>query len=139
VHQDRDAEYGVAESTGSCTASPWPRTARDVAVQYEYDGAGRLTHVHDSANGDKFYQYDPINRMTTVLDAKGHPFLVNTYGYLGEVTSQTLADKRRLLYEYGWDSNQRLTFLKFTDPQGYVIEWWRGPDGFTRSLPHLPN
>jgi YD repeat-containing protein len=108
------------------------------AVQYEYDGAGRLTHVHDSKNGDQFYQYDRINRMTTVLDAKGHPLLVNTYGYLGEVTSHTLADRRRLLYEYGWDSNQRVTYLKFTDPQGYVIEWWRGPDGFTRSLPHLP-
>jgi len=109
------------------------------AVQYEYDAAGRLTHLRDSKNGDEFYQYDPINRMTTVLDAKGHPLLVNTYGYLGEVTSQTLADKRKLRYEYGWDSNQKLTELKFTDPQGYVIEWRRGRDGFTQSLPHLPN
>jgi YD repeat-containing protein len=108
------------------------------AVQYEYDAAGRLTHVHDSKNGDEFYQYDPINRMTAVLDAKGHPVLVNAYGYLGELTSQTLADNRKLLYQYGWDYNQKLASLKFTDPQGYVIEWWRGPNGFTRSLPYLP-
>jgi YD repeat-containing protein len=108
------------------------------SVQYGYDDAGRLIHVKDSGGGDETYQYNSLNRMTAVLDAERRPVLVNTYGYLGEVTSQTLADGRKLLYEYGWDSNQRLTYVKFTDPRGYSIDWWQGPNGFTRSLPQLP-
>jgi YD repeat-containing protein len=108
------------------------------AIRYEYDPAGRLTHVRDSEDGDEFYQYDPVNRLTSVLDSTGRPLLVNTYGYLGEVTSQTLADHRKLRYEYGFDEKQRSDAVTFTDDHGYVTRWMRGRDGFYGSLPQPP-
>jgi YD repeat-containing protein len=108
------------------------------AIRYEYDPAGRLTHVRDSEDGEEFYQYDPVNRLTSVLDSKGRSLLVNTYGYLGEVTSQTLADHRKLRYEYGFDEKQRSDEVTFTDDHGYVTRWMRGRDGFYGSLPQPP-
>ncbi len=92
----------------------------------------------DSADGEEFYQYDPVNRLTSVLDSTGRPLLVNTYGYLGEVTSQTLADHRKLRYEYGFDEKQRSDEVDFTDDHGYVTRWMRGRDGFYGSLPQPP-
>jgi YD repeat-containing protein len=106
-------------------------------VQYEYDATGRLTHVRDSKNGDEFYEYDPANRMTSVLDGQHRPLLVNTYGYLGEIRSQTLADGGKLLYESGYDENHRLDDIKITLPNGYVIEWLLTRNGFVRSWPEL--
>lgn len=108
------------------------------AIRYEYDAAGRLTHVDDSENGGESYTYDPVNRLTAVLDSTGRPLLVNTYGYLGEVTSQTLADHRTLRYEYGFDENQKSNEVTFTDDHGYVTRWMRGRDGFYESLPRPP-
>jgi YD repeat-containing protein len=108
------------------------------ALRYGYDTAGLLTHVHDSENGDEFYKYDPVNRLTSVVDSSGRQFLVNTYGYVGEVTSQTLADGRILRYRYGFDQNQRPTDVIFTDDLGYVTRWMRGRDGFYGSMPQPP-
>jgi YD repeat-containing protein len=108
------------------------------AIRYEYDSGGRLTHVVDSADGEEFYQYDPVNRLTSVLDSKGRSLLVNTYGYLGEVTSQTLADHRKLRYEYGFDEKERCDEVDCTDDHGYVTRWMRGRDGFYGSLPQPP-
>jgi YD repeat-containing protein len=104
-------------------------------MQYDYDAAGRLIHIHDTENGDEFYEYDPVNRLTSVLDAQHNPLLVNTYGYLGEIRSQTLADGRKLLYESGYDESHKLDYLKLTLPNGYTIEWLLTHNGFTRSLP----
>ena len=109
------------------------------AVEYEYDQAGRLVHIRDLENGDEFHQYDPVNRLTRVLDAKGHSLLQNTYGYSGEITSQTLAYGRKLQYEYGWDPNRTPSYLKLTDPNGYVIEWWQTKSGILWTLPKRPN
>jgi YD repeat-containing protein len=108
------------------------------SVEYEYDKAGRLAHLRDSESGEESYQYDPINRLTTILDARGRPLLQNSYGDMGEITSQTLADGRKLLYEYGWDENRKPSYLKLTDPHGYVIQWWGTRNGFLWSLPELP-
>jgi YD repeat-containing protein len=107
------------------------------AIRYEYDSAGRLAHVDDSENGEEFYQYDPVNRLTSVLDSEGRPLLVNTYGYLGEVRSQTLADSRRLRFEYGFDDHQKVSVVVFTDDLGYTRRWMRGRDGFYATLPQL--
>jgi YD repeat-containing protein len=108
------------------------------AIRYEYDATGRLTHIRDSENGEESYTYDPVNRLTAVLDSTGRPLLVNTYGYLGEVTSQTLADHRTLRYAYGFDQNQKSNEVTFTDDRGYVTRWMRGRDGFYGSLPRAP-
>jgi YD repeat-containing protein len=107
-------------------------------IQYDYDAAGRLTHVHDSENGDESYEYDPTNRLISVFDAHRKPLLVNTYGYLGEIQSQTLADGRKLSYESGYSENRKLDYLKLTLPNGYTIEWWLTRYGFTRSWPQAP-
>ncbi len=107
-------------------------------IQYDYDASGRLAHVHDSQHGDEFYEYDPANRLISVLDAHHRPVLVNTYGYLGEIQSQTLADGRKLSYEGGYGENHKLDYLKVTLPNGYAIEWWLTRDGFTRSWPKAP-
>jgi YD repeat-containing protein len=108
------------------------------AVGYEYDSGGKLIHIHDSGNGDEFYRYDPVNRLTSVLDSAGRPLLTNTYGYLGEVTSQTLADHRSLRYEYGFDENRKPDEVTFTDDRGYVTRWMRGRGGFYATLPQPP-
>ena len=107
-------------------------------IQYEYDNAGRLTHVRDSQDGEEFYQYDPINRLTAVLDEKRRPVLLNVYGYMGEITSQTLADGRKLSYEYGWDENHRPYRCEFTDPNGYTIQCWQVRGRSLCSLPERP-
>jgi YD repeat-containing protein len=105
------------------------------AIQYEYDTAGRLVHVHDSQNGDEFYEYDPANRLTAVRDAQHHPLLLNTYGYLGEIRSQTLADGEKLLYESGYEENHKLVSLRLIMPNGYTILWQLTRSGFMRSWP----
>jgi YD repeat-containing protein len=105
------------------------------AIQYEYDKAGRLVHVHDSQNGEEFYEYDSMNRLTTVQNAQHRSLLVNEYGDMGEIRSQTLADGEKLLYESGYDENQKLASLKLTLPNGYTILWQRTRDGFIRYLP----
>lgn len=108
-------------------------------VEYEYDSAGRLAHLRDSENGEEFYRYGAFNRLTAVLDVKGRSLLQNTYGFAGEITSQTLADGRTLRYAYGWDENRNPSYLRLTDPHGYIIQWWRTRDGILWSLPELPN
>jgi YD repeat-containing protein len=108
------------------------------AIEYEYDAAGRLVHVRDSQSGEEFYEYDPANRLTAVRDARHHPLLVNTYGYLGEIRSQTMADGEKLLYESGYDQDHRLTMLKMTLPNGYTILWQLTRNGFVRSWPRPP-
>lgn len=107
-------------------------------VSYEYDTGGRLSQVHDTQNGDEFYEYDAVNRLTSVLDAQHLPRLLNKYGYLGEIQSQTLADGRKLLYETGYDESHQLDYLKLTLPDGYSIEWRLTRNGLTRSWPQAP-
>ena len=108
------------------------------SVSYEYDAPGRLAHVHDPQNGDEFYEYDPVNRLTSVSDAQRRPLLVNRYGYLGEIQSQTLADGSQLLYETGYDESHRMDYFKLTLPNGYTIEWNLTRNGLTRSWPQAP-
>jgi YD repeat-containing protein len=103
-------------------------------IEYEYDSGGRLTHIHDSQNGDEYYQYDSFNRLTAVLDPSGGVLLTNTYGSLGELTSQTLADRRTLRYEYGFDEHQKRIEVDFTDDRGYFTRWIQGRGGFYGSL-----
>jgi YD repeat-containing protein len=107
-------------------------------IEYEYDMKGRLVRIHDSQNGDEFYKYDPANRLTSVLDRRHRPLLTNTYGFLGEIRSQTLADGRKLVYVSGYDESHRLDYLKLTLPNGYTIEWNLTRYGFTSSLPTPP-
>jgi len=108
------------------------------AIQYEYDAAGRLAHMIDSQNAEEFYEYDPANRLTAVRDARHRPLLVNTYGYLGEILSQSLADGEKLLYEYGYDQDHKLASLKLTLPNGYTILWQLTRNGYVRSWPKPP-
>lgn len=108
------------------------------AIQYEYDPAGRLVHVHDSQTGDEFYEYDSLNRLITVRNAQHRPLLVNAYGDLGEIQSQTLANGERLQYESGYDENQKLVSLKLTLPNGYTILWQLTRNGFVRSWTKPP-
>jgi YD repeat-containing protein len=108
-------------------------------VQYNYDEAGRLVHVVGAQNGDEFYEYDPANRLTVVRDAQHRALLINKYGYLGEMLSQTLADGTKLLYENGFDENHKLTSLKLTLPNGYVIFWQKTRNGLVRSWPQAPD
>jgi hypothetical protein len=111
------------------------------AMQYEYDTGGRLAHIHASKNGDEFdefYEYNPANQLTSVLDAHHRPVLINTYGALGEIRSQTLANGEKILYESGYDEHTRLTYLKLTLPNGYLIQWQLTKYGFVRSWPQAP-
>jgi YD repeat-containing protein len=109
------------------------------AIQYEYDAGGRLVHVRDSQTGEEFYEYDPANRLTAIRDGDHHPLLVNTYGFLGEIQSQTLANGDKLLYESGYDENHRLVSLKLTLPNRYTILWQLTSNGFVRSWPRPPD
>jgi YD repeat-containing protein len=108
------------------------------AIQYEYDAAGRLVHVRDSQNDDEFYEYDPVNRLVTVRNAQHQPLLVNTYGFLGEILSQTLADGEKVQYESGYSQDHQLMALKLTLPNGYTILWQLTRNGFVRSWPQPP-
>jgi YD repeat-containing protein len=109
------------------------------AIQYEYDAAGRLVHVRDSQTGEEFYEYDPANRLIAIRDGDHHPLLVNTYGFLGEIQSQTLANGDKLLYESGYDENHKLVSLKLTLPNRYTILWQLTRSGFVRSWPQPPD
>ena len=115
------------------------RSSSGRTAMYEYDGPGRLEHVHDSQNGDEFYEYDPVNRLTSVLDAQHRPLLINRYGYLGKIQSQTLADGRQLLYHTGYDESHRMDYFKLTLPNAYTIEWNLTGNGLTRSWPQAPH
>jgi YD repeat-containing protein len=127
-----DFTYDTARRITSATESSG-RT-----VQYEYDAAGRVSHVHDSKYEDEFYEYDPANRLTSVLDGHHRPLLVNTYGFMNDMRSQTLADGRKLLYESGYDENHKLVGLKLTLPNGYLVQWLLTRNGFARSWPKPP-
>ena len=107
-------------------------------VQYDYDAEGRLVHVQDSERGEEFYEYDPLNRLTAVLDARRRPRLLNTYGYSGDIRSQTLANGQKLLYHGVYNSSSGLVGLKLTLPNGYVIDWSLTSDGYSQSWPHAP-
>ncbi len=109
------------------------------AIQYEYDAAGRLMHLHDSETGDEFYEYDPVNRLTVVRDAQHRPLLTNTYGFLGEIRSQTLADGEQILYETGFREDRKMESLKLTFPNGYTIFWLLTRNGLTRNWPQGPS
>ncbi len=108
------------------------------AIQYEYDASGRLAHVHDSQNGDEFFEYDSFNRLVAVRNAQHRPLLVNAYGDMGEIRSQTLANGEKLQYESGYDENHKLVSLKLTLPNGYTILWQLTRNGFVRSWPQPP-
>jgi len=108
-------------------------------IQYDYDDAGRLVHVRGAPNGDEFYEYDPTNRLVVIQDALHRPLLVNKYGYLGEVLSQTLANGERLVYESGVDENHNFASLKLTLPDGYSIFWQKTSNGFVRSWLQAPD
>jgi len=107
-------------------------------VFYEYDEGGRLTHMRDNQDGEEFYDYDAMNRLTSVLDAQHKPLLVNTYGLIGEVLTQTLADGRKLTYDSKFKESRLLDYFKLTLPDGYTIEWELTRDGLTRSWPQAP-
>jgi hypothetical protein len=79
-----------------------------------------------------------INRLTAVRNAQRQPLLMNAYGYLGEIQSQTLADGEKLVYESGFDQSQRLESLKLTLPNGFTIRWQLTRNGFVRSWPRPP-
>ena len=108
------------------------------AIQYEYDAAGRLAHMIDSQNAEEFYEYDPANRLTAVRDARHRPLLVNEYGDMGEIRSQTLANGEKLLYESGYDQDHKFQSLKLTLPNGYTILWQVTRNGLVRSWPRPP-
>jgi YD repeat-containing protein len=107
-------------------------------VHYEYDADGRLVHVQDSETGDEFYEYDPLNRLRAVLDATRRPRLLNTYGYSGDIRSQTLANGDTLSYEGVYSSSSGLVALKLTLPNGYTIDWSLTSDGYSQSWPQAP-
>jgi YD repeat-containing protein len=107
-------------------------------LRYEYDNLGRLVHLVDPEFGDEFYEYDAANQLTTVRNAQRQTMLVNEYGHVGQVLSQTLADGRRLRYEYGWSGRDRVSFLRVTLPDGYTIEWNETRYGFIQSWPQRP-
>jgi YD repeat-containing protein len=94
--------------------------------------------VRDSQNGGEFYEYDPVNRLVAVRNAQHQPLLVNTYGFLGEILSQTLADGEKVQYESGYNQDHRLMSLKLTLPNGYTILWQLTRNGFVRSWPQPP-
>lgn len=96
------------------------------SVEYQYDKHGKLAHLHDSEYGDEFYRYDQFNRLVQMSDAGGRPLLVNAYGSLSEVTSQTLSDGRRRRFDYGFDEQRRLSSVLVTDDLGYTTRWTRG-------------
>ncbi len=99
-------------------------------IRYDYAPNGKLTHIKDSETGDERYEYDQANWLTTVLDARGNAELSIAYGYLEEVTAETLADHRRLRFEYRFCDDRTLNSVTLTDDQGFTTEWTRGQDGF---------
>jgi hypothetical protein len=74
-----------------------------------------------------------------VRNAQHRPLLVNIYGFLGEIQSQTLANGDKLLYESGYDENHKLVSLKLTLPNCYTILWQLTRNGFVRSWPRPPD
>ena len=106
-------------------------------LRYEYDAQGRLAHLVDPEFGDEFYEYDVANQLTVVRNAERKTMLVNEYGHVGEILSQTLADGRRLTYEYGWNDRD-VSLLRVTLPDGYMIEWNETSYGFIQSWPRRP-
>jgi YD repeat-containing protein len=105
---------------------------------YDYNAAGLLAHVGDEKNGDRYYEYDPANRLTAVIDADHRPLLINRYDAQGEIVSQTLADGGQLRYRLGYYENHQLGSLSLTLPNGYVLEWQRTREGLTLSWPKSP-
>ena len=120
-----DARHRIISATSSAGRT----------LHYEYDDAGHLIHVHDSDTGDEYYEYDKVNQMTRVLDGQHRPLLVNDYGYVGELRSQTLADGSKMVYESGYDDQRRLEEFKATLPNGYSIQWMNTRNGFVAGLP----
>ncbi len=105
------------------------------SILYKYAANGQLSTVEDSQTGEKRYQYDQGGRLTAVLDAKGNRELSLAYGYLGEITTETLADGRTLRFKYRFDATRALISLVLTDDQGFVTQWTSGQGGYCQSLP----
>lgn len=100
------ASYGVTEEGAEST------------VEYEYDGASRLTHVNDSASGEYGLGYDGLNRLTAVEGPNG------TVGYAydaaGRREAMSVPGQKPL--EYSYDKADRLTGL-FRGGESVAIEY----------------
>jgi YD repeat-containing protein len=70
--------YAIELVVNSNHAITTARDSRGRRVEYEYDDIGRLVRVGQPELGDEFYQYDPSNRLTSILDAEHHVLIANT-------------------------------------------------------------
>jgi YD repeat-containing protein len=104
-------------------------------VRYTYDARGRLAQVEDSAGRVANYEYDDRNDMTQIKDGSSHVLLTNDYDAAGWVTLQQLADGRSFTYHYQRDAQGNLHKVEFTDPQGYVIDYFFDRGGYWQSWP----
>ena len=59
--------------------------------QYQYDGAGQLTDIHDSRRGQLAYQYDPVGRLLQATSRLGvETFAFDPAGNLLDEKTQQL-------------------------------------------------
>jgi RHS repeat-associated protein len=99
-------EYGPAGWLSSITP-PDPAAA----VQFTYDGQGRVHTRTDAVNGVLTYDYDNADRPTTVTYADGTK---ETYVY-DKLDLDKYTDRQGRTTDYDYDANRRLT--KITDPE----------------------
>jgi RHS repeat-associated protein len=69
-------------------------------ITYEYDTNGHLTKVTNPLGHTNAYAYNTNHQIINVWDACWNPFVSNTYGTDGKVSSQTLADNTQMSYTY---------------------------------------
>jgi len=90
-------------------------------VQYEYDGAGRLTNVINALGQTKGYVYDDKGRIVQVNQAMDRVTHLD-YDARGFVTNVWRGDGFSRRYEYQYDSYRKEYYALVTSSGGQVME-----------------
>jgi YD repeat-containing protein len=97
-----------------------------------------LVHMRDSQGVEEYYQYDEKSRLIRIQNARHETILANSYDIADLLTSQTLADGGKILYEYWFNQEHTLAFVRITFPNQFSIVWQLTRFGFVRTWPRPP-
>jgi RHS repeat-associated protein len=110
------------DSRPLANARPLPSAPSARTTLYEYDAAGNLIAATDALGRVTRYEYDPLDRLTRVVDPAGNQTTF-TYDSLGNLLTTTDPLDRTTRYEY--DALSRL--VRVTDALG--SQWCYAYDG----------
>lgn len=106
----------------------WDSAGR--AVTFQYDASGNLIQRSNPAGEHLTYTYDEQHRITTSQDPYGQTYLVNTYDEKGRVLSQDDGDESTPLAAFRYtEQDDGSIMIEYTNGKGAVLTTTADGDG----------